>query len=147
MSKWPMRGHFRYLRLKTFPMTPKTPQCEVFGALLLSPKHSGVPEDSKSPTLEVLGFTPTLGQSEVATRNAHAYYLAHRVGDTMPSSTKMSDNGSTFFGSPMLGEAQFCVPKNNRHQIIRNTFTSKLKKKKNLELDETITSKTTRGYH
>jgi hypothetical protein len=28
---------------------------------------SRVPEDSKSPTLEVLGFTPTLGQSGVAT--------------------------------------------------------------------------------
>ncbi len=147
MSKWPMRGHFRYLRLKTFPMTPKTPQCKVFWALMSSPKHSGVPEDSKSPTLEVLGFTPTLGQSGVATRNAHAYYLAHQVRDTMPSSTKMSDNGSTFLGSPMLGEAQFCVPKNNRHQITRKTFTSELKKKKNLELDETVTSKTTRGYH
>jgi hypothetical protein len=97
--------------------------------------------------LEVLGFTPTLDQSGVATRNAHAYYLVHRVGDTMPSSTKMSDNGSTFFGSPMLGEAQFCVPKNNRHQITRNTFTSELKKKKNLELDEIVTSKTTRGFH
>ncbi len=30
-------------------------------------KHSGVPEDSKPPTLGVLGFTPTLGQSGVAT--------------------------------------------------------------------------------
>jgi len=30
MSKWPMRGHFRYLRFKTFPMTPRTPQCKVF---------------------------------------------------------------------------------------------------------------------
>jgi hypothetical protein len=58
MSKWPMRGHFRYLRFKTFQMTPRTPQCEVFLALLLNSKHSGVPEDSKSPTLEVLGFTP-----------------------------------------------------------------------------------------
>jgi hypothetical protein len=48
-------------------MTPRTPQCEVFWALLSNPKHSGVPEDSKSPTLEVLGFTPTLGQSGVAT--------------------------------------------------------------------------------
>jgi hypothetical protein len=48
-------------------MTPKTPQCEVFWALLSISKHSGVPEDSKSPTLEVLGFTPTLGQSGVAT--------------------------------------------------------------------------------
>ncbi len=30
-------------------------------------KHLGVPEDSKSPTLGVLGFTPTLGQSGVTT--------------------------------------------------------------------------------
>jgi hypothetical protein len=67
MSKWPMRGHFRYLRFKTFPMTPRTPQCEVFWAFLSNPKHSGVPEDSKSPTLGVLGFTPTLGQSGVVT--------------------------------------------------------------------------------
>jgi hypothetical protein len=61
-----MRGHFRYLRFKTFSMTPRTPQWEVFWALLSNPKHSGVPEDSKSPTLGVLGFTPTLGQSGVA---------------------------------------------------------------------------------
>jgi hypothetical protein len=67
MSKWPMRGHFRYLGFKTFPMKPRTPQCEVFWALLSNSKHSGVPEDSKFPTLGVLGFTPTLGQSEVAT--------------------------------------------------------------------------------
>jgi hypothetical protein len=67
MSKWPMRGHFRYLRFKTFPMTPRTPQCEVFWALLSNLKHSAVPEDSKFPTLGVLGFTPTLGQSGVAT--------------------------------------------------------------------------------
>jgi hypothetical protein len=63
-----MRGHFRYLRFKTFPMTPITPQCEVFWALLWNSKHSGVLEDSKSPTLEVLGFIPTLGQSGVATQ-------------------------------------------------------------------------------
>jgi len=67
MSKWPMRGHFRYLRFKTFSMTPRTPQCKVFWALLSSSKHSGVSEDSKFPTLGVLGFTPTLGQSGVAT--------------------------------------------------------------------------------
>jgi hypothetical protein len=48
-------------------MTPRTAQCEVFWALLLSSEHSGVPEDSKSPTLEVLGFTPTLGQNGVVT--------------------------------------------------------------------------------
>jgi hypothetical protein len=67
MSKWPMRGHFRYLRFKTFSMTPRTPQYEVFWALLSKSKHSGVPEDSKSPILGVLGFTPTLGQNGVAT--------------------------------------------------------------------------------
>jgi hypothetical protein len=67
MSKWPMRGHFRYLRFKTFLMTQRILQCKVFWALLSNPKHSRVPEDSKSPTLGVLGFTPTLGQSGVAT--------------------------------------------------------------------------------
>jgi len=69
MSKWPMRGHFRYLRFNTFSMTPRTPQCEVFWASLSNSKHSGVPKDSKSPTLGVLGFTPTLGQSGVVTLN------------------------------------------------------------------------------
>ncbi len=48
-------------------MTPRTPQCEVFWAFLLNSEHSGVPEDSKSPTLGMLGFTPTLCQSGVAT--------------------------------------------------------------------------------
>jgi hypothetical protein len=48
-------------------MTSRKPQCEVFWALLSNSKHSGVLEDSKSPTLGVLGFTPTLGQSGVAT--------------------------------------------------------------------------------
>jgi len=67
MSKWPMRGHFRYLRSKTFPMTPRTPQCEVFWALLSNSEHSGVPGDSKSSLFPSVGFTPTLGQSRVAT--------------------------------------------------------------------------------
>ncbi len=83
MFKWSMQGHFRYLRFKTFPMTPRTPQCKVFWAFLLNPKHSGVPEDSKSPTLGVLGFTPTLGQSGVATllvpRVAWWVFLFHIV--------------------------------------------------------------------
>jgi hypothetical protein len=39
----------------------------VLGFFLSNSKHSGVPEDSKSPTLGVLSFTPTLGQSGVAT--------------------------------------------------------------------------------
>ncbi len=48
-------------------MTLRTPQCEVFWTLMSNSKHSGVPEDSKSPTLGVLGFTATLDQSGVAT--------------------------------------------------------------------------------
>jgi hypothetical protein len=67
MSKLPMRGHFGYLRFKTFPTTPRTPQCEVFCPLLSSSEHSGVPEDSKSQLFQVLGFSPTLGQVRVAT--------------------------------------------------------------------------------
>jgi hypothetical protein len=67
MSKCPMRGHFRYLRFKTFPMTPRTPQWEVFWVLLSSSEHLGVPEDSNSRLFQVLGFTPTLGQSRGAT--------------------------------------------------------------------------------
>ncbi len=58
MSKQPMRGHFRYLRFKTFPMTPRTPQCKVFWALLSSSEHSGVPGDSKSSLFPSVGLHP-----------------------------------------------------------------------------------------
>jgi hypothetical protein len=39
-------------------MTPRTPQCEVFWALLSSSKHSRVPKDSKSPTFPSVGLHP-----------------------------------------------------------------------------------------
>ncbi len=95
MSKWPMRGHFQYLRFKTFPMTPRTHQCELFWALLSNPKHSGVPEDSKSPTLGVLGFTPTLGQSGVATLNISSIFLEimalHMVAYYMPQVAQVNE--------------------------------------------------------
>ncbi len=58
MSELPMRGHFRYLRFKTFPMTPRTPQCEVFCPLLSSSEHSGVSEDSQPPTFPSVGLHP-----------------------------------------------------------------------------------------
>ncbi len=58
MSEWPMRGRFRYLRFKTFPTTPRTPQCEVFFPLLSSSEHSGVPEDSNSQLFPSVGFHP-----------------------------------------------------------------------------------------
>ncbi len=48
-------------------MTPRTPQCEVFWALMSSSEDSGIPEDSKSPTFPSVGLHPTLGQSGVAT--------------------------------------------------------------------------------
>ncbi len=68
MSKSRMRGHFRYLRFKTFPMTPRTFQCEVFWSSKSSSEFSGVSEDSNPNFFQVLGFTPTLGQSRVATQ-------------------------------------------------------------------------------
>jgi hypothetical protein len=39
-------------------MTPRTPQCEVFWALLLSSEHSGVPKDPKPPTFPSVGLHP-----------------------------------------------------------------------------------------
>jgi hypothetical protein len=48
-------------------MTPRTPQGEVFWAFMSSSEHSGVSEDSNSRLFQVLGFTPTLGQSRGAT--------------------------------------------------------------------------------
>ncbi len=58
MSKSRMRGHFRYLRFKTFPMKSRKPQCEVFWALLSNSKHSGVPKDSKSSLFPSVGLHP-----------------------------------------------------------------------------------------
>jgi hypothetical protein len=74
-----MRGHFRYLRFKKFQLKLKEFQCEVFWALLSGSEHL---EDSKSPTLQVLGFTPTLGQSGVATKRA-LDFLVHLCLDQM----------------------------------------------------------------
>jgi len=39
-------------------MTPRTPQCKVFWALLSSSEHSGVPKDSKSLTFPSVGLHP-----------------------------------------------------------------------------------------
>jgi hypothetical protein len=48
-------------------MTSRIPQCEVFWSSKSSSELSGVPEDSNPNFFQVLGFTPTLGQSRVAT--------------------------------------------------------------------------------
>jgi hypothetical protein len=75
-----MRDHFRYRRFKTFPMTLRTPQCQVFCPLLSSSEHSGIPEDSKSPLFQVLGFTPTLDQVRVATERTPIPFFAFTLG-------------------------------------------------------------------
>jgi hypothetical protein len=67
MSKWPMRGQFRHLHFKTFPMTPRKPQCEVFWPFNSSSEFSEVPEDSKFPLLGVWASPSHLAQSGVAT--------------------------------------------------------------------------------
>jgi hypothetical protein len=78
-------------------MTPRTLQCEVFWALLSSSKHSGVPEDSKSPTLEVLGFTPTLGQSGVATDFAMDFACLDIFSHKERNDLEMKDNTMVTF--------------------------------------------------
>jgi hypothetical protein len=74
-----MQGHFGHLHFETFSMTPRTSQGEVFWALLLSSEHSRVPEDSNSQLFQVLGFTPTLGQSRGATPG-HPWVLGQATG-------------------------------------------------------------------
>jgi hypothetical protein len=60
-----MRGHFRHLHFKTFAMTPRTPQCEVFWPFNSSSEFLGVPEDSKFPLLGVWASPSQLDQSGV----------------------------------------------------------------------------------
>ncbi len=84
MSKCPMRGHFRYLRFKTFPMTPRTPQCDVFQVLLSSSEHSRVPEDSKSPTFPSVGLHPHTWPSQGCDISQSLYCGYHCLMNTPP---------------------------------------------------------------
>jgi len=65
-------------------MTPRTPQCEVFWALLLSSEHSGVPEDSKSPTFPSVGLHPHTwpkwgcDTSRLLNKVGHNYIITYR---------------------------------------------------------------------
>ncbi len=110
MSKWPMRGHFRHLRFKTFPMTPRTPQGEVFCPLLSSPEHSGVSEDSKSSTFQVLGFTPTLGQSGVATLCDESKTIPPLGALLAPQLDQTNFHMFPNFMFYMLGQELKCLP-------------------------------------
>ncbi len=85
MSKWAMRGHFRYVRFETFPMTPRTPQCKVFWVLLSSSEHSGVPEDSNSSLFPSVGLHPPhLAKVGLRQLNIHSrclvFFLLSLVG-------------------------------------------------------------------
>jgi hypothetical protein len=86
MSELPMRGHFRYLRFKTFSMTPRTPQCEVFCPFLSSSELRESRETPNSQLFQVLGFTPPhlvkLGLRHIL----HAFMCA--IGSLKPSKTK-----------------------------------------------------------
>ncbi len=65
-------------------MTPRTPQCEVFWSSKSSSELSRVPEDSNPNFFQVLGFTPTLGQSRVATLVGIRIGILRRPGKTGP---------------------------------------------------------------
>jgi hypothetical protein len=58
-------------------MTPRTPQCEVFWSSKSSSEFLRVPEDSNPNFFQVLGFTPTLGQSRVATEQIYGLTINH----------------------------------------------------------------------
>jgi hypothetical protein len=85
-----MRGHFLYLHFKTFSMTPRTPQCEVFWALrCFGPCYRAlnIRKSRRTPNphfFQVLGFTPTLGQSRVVT----CAILVHERGERCATRTE-----------------------------------------------------------
>jgi hypothetical protein len=58
---------------RPFQWHQEHPKCEVFWALLLSSKHSGVPEDSKSPTLGVWVSSSHL--AKVGLRHYHSFNI------------------------------------------------------------------------
>jgi hypothetical protein len=60
-------------------MTPRTTQCEVFWSSKSSSECSGVPEDSNPNFFQVLGFTPTLGQSGVATTTIFVAFICNKT--------------------------------------------------------------------
>jgi hypothetical protein len=99
MSKWPIRGQFRHVHFKTFPMTPRTPQCEVFWPFNSSSKFLGVPEDSKFPLLGVWASPSHLAQSGVATipsDSSPTTLVASITSDSL--STFSEASSSTTFG-------------------------------------------------
>jgi hypothetical protein len=65
-------GIFDIYVSRPFQWHQEHPKCEVFWSSKSSSEISGVPEDSNPNFFQVLGFTPTLGQSRVAT-GAHHY--------------------------------------------------------------------------
>jgi len=77
MSKWPMRGHFGHLHFKTFPMTPRTPQCEVFWPLLSNSKHSGSPGGLQIPNFGSVSFIFTLSPKWGCDIINLGFWLAH----------------------------------------------------------------------
>jgi hypothetical protein len=90
MSKWQMRGQFRHLHFKTFLMTPRTPQFEVFWPFNSSSKFLWVSEDSKFPLLGVWALPSHLAQSGVTTqlarRNLQRRSYTDLVHNRCPSS-------------------------------------------------------------
>ncbi len=102
MSKWPMRGHFRYLRFKTFPMTPRTPQGEVFFPFLSSSKHSGVSEDSKSSLFPSVGLPPHTWPKQGCDMHILSCFASVQDYQMIPSKFKLIAYYDTSYTSPFL---------------------------------------------
>ncbi len=97
-----LRGQFRHLHFKTFPMAPRTPQCEVFWPFKSSSEFSGVPEDSKFPLLGVWASPSHLAQSGVATP-LPLYSAASQGTAPIPCFSVVFNLGFTFKSFKELG--------------------------------------------
>jgi hypothetical protein len=105
-----MRGHFVHLHFETFPMKPRTPQGKVFWALLSSSEHSRVPKDSNSRLFQVLGFTPTLGQSRGATNRSSLNLHPKHSGTPLGVGTSHGHFGPQDTSRPGLGGSHHLPP-------------------------------------
>ncbi len=87
---------------RPFQWHQEHPNTRCFGPCCWNSKHLGVPEDSKSPTLGVLGFTPTLGQSGVATHYAMSIVITWKLIGLLATCNENVNIGKTY-GKILLG--------------------------------------------
>jgi hypothetical protein len=99
-------------------MTPRTPQCEVFWSSKSSSELLGVPEDSNPNFFQVLGFTPTLGQSRVATQTTLRADQYKGMVDAMQQDRANNTN----FGRMVVLPASFAGSPRHMNQLYQDSM-------------------------